>query len=159
MTSEAGLISDLRNKFPESDRVEWNFDDDNFDCLNKADLLISDFSGVIFDFALVFEKPVIYTEWSFNKDPYDAGWLEEEPWTFSILPQIGMELSPGNFANLKEMIQACLTDQRYRAGREKAKAETWAHVGKGVENFADYLIAKNEELKKAQSEKESAVSG
>ena len=141
-TSEADLLQTLQRQFPDSEQIEWNFDDDNFDALNKSDLLISDFSGVIFDFALVFEKPVIYTEWAFNKDPYDAGWLEEKPWTFSILPEIGMELNPDNFDNLKDMIRICLTDKRYEAGREKAKAETWTHIGKSVETFADYLISK-----------------
>ena len=34
----------------------------NIDVLNEADILISDFSGVVFDFSLVFNKPVIYTE-------------------------------------------------------------------------------------------------
>ena len=29
------------------------FDNDNFDILNRADLLISDFSGVIFDFGII----------------------------------------------------------------------------------------------------------
>ena len=53
-----------------------------------------------------------------------------------------MELNPDNFDNLKEMIRTCLTDKRYETGREKAKAETWTHIGKGVETFADYLISK-----------------
>ena len=151
-SSEVDLIASLQAKYPSSDQIEWNFDDDNFDALNKSDLLISDFSGVIFDFALVFEKPVIYTAWAFDKDPYDAGWLEEEPWTLSILPKIGMELNPDNFDHLREMIQTCMTDERFKAGREKARSETWTHIGKGVETFADYLIQKKEELNKEESE-------
>ena len=46
------------NEYPESDRLEWNRDTDNFNVLNRSDILISDFSGVIFDFSLVYDKPV-----------------------------------------------------------------------------------------------------
>ena len=49
--SEKEMLDSLMSKYPD---LEWNFDNDNFDILNRADLLISDFSGVIFDFALVF---------------------------------------------------------------------------------------------------------
>ena len=49
-TSEKDLIDRLMKQFPESDRLRWNRDSDNFDVLNEADILISDFSGVIFDF-------------------------------------------------------------------------------------------------------------
>ncbi|MBQ6644277.1 MAG: CDP-glycerol glycerophosphotransferase family protein, partial [Saccharopolyspora sp.] len=57
MTSEKELIDRLREKFPESEKLEWNFDNDNFDVLYRSDLLISDYSGVVFDFTLVFDRP------------------------------------------------------------------------------------------------------
>ncbi len=48
-TSEKELIDRLMRDYPS---LEWNQDIDNFDVLNRSDILISDFSGVIFDFAL-----------------------------------------------------------------------------------------------------------
>ena len=63
--------------YPESDRLEWNRDTDNFEVLRRSDIMISDFSGVIFDFALVYDKPVIYADTEFDKSPYDAWWLDK----------------------------------------------------------------------------------
>jgi len=80
MTSEKALIDRLRRQFPENEKLEWNFDHDNFDALYRSDLLISDYSSVVFDFALIFDRPVIYADVSFDQDPYDAGWLDEDMW-------------------------------------------------------------------------------
>ena len=74
--SESTLIENLMTQYPESDQIEWNRDNDNFDVLNRADIMISDFSGVIFDFALVYDKPIIYAETEFDSSPYDAWWLD-----------------------------------------------------------------------------------
>lgn len=42
-------------------------------------------SGVIFDFALVYDKPIIYTDTKFDISPYDAWWLDKEIWTTDAL--------------------------------------------------------------------------
>lgn len=138
-TSEKILMDSLQQQYPASDQLEWNRDRDNFDVLNRADVLISDFSGVIFDYALVFDKPVIYTDTEFDKGPYDAWWLDEEPWVFRILPILGQKLDENNLSNVKELIDTCLSDNKYATGRNLARQETWVHQGEGARRVADYI--------------------
>ena len=139
MTSEKELIARLREKFPENEKLEWNFDNDNFDVLSRSDLLISDYSGVIFDFALVFDRPVIYADVSFDFEPYDAGWLGNEMWTFRALPKVGMRLTQENAGRLPELIEESLRSQAFAEGRKEAAAETWVNPGKSIPAIADYL--------------------
>jgi len=138
-TSEKDLMDRLQQQYPVSHQLEWNRDRDNFDVLSRADILISDFSGVIFDYALVFDKPVIYTDTEFDKGPYDAWWLEEEPWVFRILPSLGQKLDANNLSNVKEVIDTCLSDNKYAAGRNLARQETWVYQGEGARRVADYI--------------------
>ena len=147
MTSEKELIDRLQAQFPASGELEWNFDTDNFDVLNRADILISDFSGVMFDFTLVFDKPIIYADVSFDKGPYDASWLDEELWTLTVLPRLGRQLTPENADQIGALIGECLNAPEFEAGREQARQETWAHIGRSVQETADYLTAKEESLK------------
>ena len=133
-------------KFPNSDKLEWNRDSDNFEVLRRSDILISDFSGVTFDFSLIYDKPVIYTDPNFNLAPYDAWFLDYPLWTLSALPRIGQELKQENMENLKELICACLEDERYARGRQEVREETWAYAGEGAVRTAQYLIGKYEEL-------------
>ncbi|MBQ6293280.1 MAG: CDP-glycerol glycerophosphotransferase family protein [Lachnospiraceae bacterium] len=145
-TAEKDLMDKLMKEFPNSDRLEWNRDNDNFEVLRRSDILISDFSGVIFDYALVFGRPVIYADTSFDKSPYDACWLDEELWTFTTLPKIGKKLSPEMFPEMKSLIDGMLNDPQYREAIETAKAETWEHIGESAALTADYLIRKRESL-------------
>ncbi len=145
-TSEKELMEKLMQEYPESDRLEWNRDTDNFDVLRRSDILVSDFSGVVFDFALVYDKPIIYTKPEFDKSPYDVWWLDADPWTVSTLPKLGRELTPEAMENMGELIESCLTDPRYAKGRECAREETWVHRGEGALRAVDYLLSKQKEL-------------
>ena len=149
--SEKALLDNLMNKYPDSERLQWNRDNDNFEVLKKADILISDFSGVMFDFALVYDKPIIYTDTGFDKGPYDAWWLDEPLWIFEVLPAIGKELNTENMHDLKNMIDECLSDQKYAEGRDRARKDTWAHQGESAERTADFLINKYLEIKNAEA--------
>ncbi|MBQ9861296.1 MAG: CDP-glycerol glycerophosphotransferase family protein [Clostridia bacterium] len=150
--SEAELLDKLMKEYPESDQLEWNRDTDNFEVLRRSDILISDFSGVVFDFSLIYDKPVIYTDPNFNLAPYDAWFLDHRLWTFSALPRIGQELNMENLDNIKELIDACLEDPRYAQGRQEVRNETWAYPGEGAVRAADYLMAKYASLTETKNE-------
>ena len=145
-TSEKEMLDKLMAQYPDSAQLEWNRDNDNFDVLNRSDILISDFSGVIFDFVLIYDKPVIYTDPRIDVSVYDAWWLDYPLWTMSALPRIGEELNNDNMDSLKNLIDDCLADPRYAEGRRCVKEETWANVGSGARAVADYLIQKLNEL-------------
>ena len=150
--SETELMEKLMKEYPESDQLEWNRDMDNFEVLRRSDILISDFSGVVFDFALIYDKPIIYTNPNFDLSPYDAWWLKEPLWTLSALPRLGYELTEASMENMTELIDSCLTDTRFAEGRRSVKEETWAHCTQGAVRVADYLVRKYEELTSMEKE-------
>lgn len=145
-TSEKDMLEKLMNEYPESEQLEWNRDTDNFEVLRRSDILISDFSGVIFDFVLIHNKPVIYTNPNFDLGVYDAWWLKTPLWTLSALPRIGCELTEESMNNIKDVIDTCLTDSHYSEGIQTVKSETWANIGNSATLVADYLIKKYDEI-------------
>ena len=151
-TSEKELIDSLMERYPDSDRLSWNRDNDNYSVLKRADILISDFSGVIFDFSLVYDKPVIYADTEFDRGPYDIWWLDTPYWTFTALPRIGEKLTPDNLSSLKGLIDRCLTDPKYAAGRCEVRAETWEHPGEGARRAVDYLQSRYEAITSQRNE-------
>ncbi len=140
--SETELMDKLMAQYPASDQLEWNRDNDNFDVLRRSDILISDFSGVIFDFTLIYDKPVIYTDPQFDVSLYDAWWLDTPLWTTSALPRLGCQLTAENMGDLKTLIDTLIDDPRYADSRREVKAETWVHAGEGAVRVADWLTAK-----------------
>jgi len=148
--SEKKLLDKLSADYPDSERISWNYDANNYEVLKKSDIMISDFSGVIFEFALIYDKPVIYTNTEFDKSPYDAWWLDDELWTFKALPMLGAELSEDTMKQLPSIIEDCLENTKYAENRRILRSETWANFGHGAESTVDYLVGKYAELTKKE---------
>ena len=160
-SAEKDLIDRLMTKYNDKDKVEWNRDNDNFEVLRSSDVLISDFSGVLFDFSLVFDKPVIYTKSRFDNSPYDAYWIDDPLWTFEILPDLGLELNDDNAGEIKTLIDRCIEDPSFAAGRDKARSETWMHMGEGATRSVDFVLKKYNDVlsaKRAEEKKNKQVS-
>ena len=156
-TAEKEYLEGLMTKYGEGSGVTWNRDNDNFEILKKADIMISDFSGVMFDFALVFDKPIIYADTSFDASVYDQAWLDEELWTFRILPKLGMKLSEDQFDHMKDVIDTCLNDETFKTGREEARTESWFYIGESVKRTVDYLEDKLNALNAPEQEEKQSV--
>ena len=144
VTSEKEMLDGLKEKYPQ---IEWNFDNDNFNILNRADLLISDFSGVIYDFSLILNKPVIYADTDFDTLPYDADWLDEKIWSLRVLPKIGTKLEEKDFPDLKNVIENTLKSKELEKGRKEVKEECWCFENESAGKTVDYIIEKSKELK------------
>ena len=144
VTSEKEMLDGLKEKYPQ---IEWNFDNDNFNILNRADLLISDFSGVIYDFSLILNKPVIYADTDFDTLPYDADWLDEKIWSLRVLPKIGTKLEEKDFPDLKNVIENTLKSKKLEKGRKEVKEECWCFENESAGKTVDYIIEKSKELK------------
>jgi len=144
--TEMDMLQPILDAFPASDQLEWNTDLDNFDVMNRSDILISDFSGTIYEFSLAFDKPVICVDTKFDDSPYDAWWLDTPRWSTTAIPRLGQILTEENMENLKNMIDDCLHDEKYRKLRREVSAETWVYPGEGAVRVADYLEDKYHEL-------------
>ena len=144
--SDPGMVEKIMEQFPANENLTWDRNSDNFDSLMAGDILISDFSGIIFDFTLAFDKPILYADTSFDPGCYDYYWLDDKPWTLRILPYLGEQLSDTNLKDIKVLIDRVLEDPKFKAGRDKARAETWVHMGEGAERTVDFIINKYEEI-------------
>lgn len=146
LTSEKDVLDALRKEYPDSVDLEWNYDNDNFEVLRRADLMITDFSGIIFDYSLVFGKPIIYADTSFDSAPYDAAWIDEPLWRFEVLKNLGESLREEDFPRMKELIDSLLQKGQKSEARDQVREEAWQYVGQSAERTVDYMIGKYEEL-------------
>jgi hypothetical protein len=148
--SEPEVLERLTGEFPESENWHWNYDNDNFDVLNKSDIMITDFSGIIFEYALLFDRPVIYTSAQIDYSVYDSCWIEEPSWRQKILSEIGVEMKMENIGDISSIIRDAMSSDSMQKGRQKAALEAWMNRGHAAEATADYLIQKLEQLKKEE---------
>ncbi len=145
-TAEPELIRSLQSKYPESDRFHWNTDSDNFNVLSNSDILISDFSGVICDYAFIFERPVLYSGDMPDRAKQDEAWLDEPYWGTKMLPQIGMELKDDDLPSVGEIVRKLINSDDYRASIRAVRDVYWQNRGKSSEKVVDYILNKVKEL-------------
>jgi hypothetical protein len=142
--SEASMLEALSAKYRDAANLEWDYERENIYSLVKADIMISDFSGIIFDYVFLCDKPVMYVKQGIDLRPYDADDLGEnavnELWQFRTLEQVGVELKEEYFERIEEVIQNISDNTELRQARKKAREEAWQHQGEAGKHIADFMI-------------------
>lgn len=133
---EKDMIEKLKNKYKDNSNLEWDFNRDNIYSLSKADVMLSDFSGVIFDYVFLFNKPTIIPSFTFDKRGYDAIELKGETWTLKTLPKITVSLDENNFANIADILNDTITNTSLKDNIIKAKDEAYKCRGEAARNGA-----------------------
>ena len=147
--SEADMLDRLEKRYKDSKNVEWDYNRDNIYAMKKADIMISDFSGIIFDYAFLCDKPVMYVNADMDLRPYDAYDLQKELWQFAMLKKIGIKLDEADFPAIKDVIQNASDSPALAAARKEAKATAWMYEGKAGANIVDFMIETVNALKAA----------
>ena len=147
MLKQDGIkICRLEKKFPNSESWHWNYDNENFEALKQSNIMITDYSGVIFDYTFVFDGPVIYTDIDMDYSPYDSWWLDYTLWRVEVLPVLGHRLGKEDVPKIKEVIDTTINDAKNKAGREKARNEAWMYRGESAVKTVDFLLSKLDSL-------------
>lgn len=147
--SEKEMLEKLEKKYSENKNITWDYERNNIYSMKKSDIMISDFSGIIFDYTFLCDKPVMYVNASMDFRPYDAYDIEKgkNTWTFNTLKKIGIELKEEQFDNIKEIIQNASDSEELSKTRTNAKSEAWMNIGYAGKNIADFMINKLNNLK------------
>lgn len=102
-------------------------------------ILLGFIGAGMFDFALVFDRPVIYAEYELDKSVYDACWIEHPLWQEKIFPMLGTPLKESDFNKLKDIIESAISSEKYAVARSRAKAEAWMYIGESAKRTVDFL--------------------
>jgi len=136
---EKEMIEGLKKRYQNNSNLTFDTSSDNYPSLSTADIMISDFSGIIFDYTLIFDKPVLYLSQGFDNRIYDAYDIPYELWQFESLRSFGIELKEEDLPNICSMIRSASDSRELSEARAKARSECWANPGRSAAAIADYL--------------------
>lgn len=148
--SEKEMLDRLEARYKDNANIVWDYERDNIYSLKKADIMISDFSGIIFDYTFLCDKPVIYVADNIDLRPYDAYDLGKELWQFETLKKMGIKLDENNFENIAEVIKNASDSKELSEQRKIAKETAWMNIGNAGKNIVDFMIQKEESLSKKE---------
>lgn len=143
---EAELIEKIKSEVNFFRNVEWDFDTDSLQSMQRADLLISDTSSVRVDFLFLYQKPIITLEMPFeNMTEFEIVDLGES-WKEQELRLLGYTLGKDHIEELPIIVRetiATKTPEKIIAFREK---NVYNYKCSG-EVIAKYLIENGRQLK------------
>ena len=153
--SEPDMLERLQNRYKEAKNVEWDSERDNIYAMKRADMMISDFSGIVYDYTFLCDKPVMYANAEMDTMPYDIYDTGHEPWAVSTLHKIGIPIKEEDFPNIAEIIRKASDSPNLAQLRAYYKSEAWQHIGEAAKLTADYMIATMNTLEAQAAEKDA----
>ena len=122
--------------------VEWDRNPDGFSSLSRASLMVSDVSGVIFDFAFVFLRPVISVGNGPLKEGFEAWEIPHEAWEMKALDQISRRVPAGNESGIPAVVEEMLGDLTTQTEViRRVRDENVVNFGHAGGPIADALVA------------------
>ena len=104
-TSNPTLLKDLKKQFANSDLVTWDHDPDGMQAMLNADLMVSDLSGIIFDFAFLCQKPIICIESDINTQGTEIQVVGlKNLWEIKIRKLLGKVITENELHQLGEIV-------------------------------------------------------
>lgn len=146
--SETEMLKKIEDKYKNIKNVTWDTNREGIYSLKKADLMITDFSAIIWDYTFLCDKPVMYANTKMDLGPYDAYYLDHEIWQFSTVKKIGIEIKEEDFENIKQVIENASDSPKLAEARKKAKEEAWMYIGEAGKRTVDWMIKKLSDLEK-----------
>lgn len=141
--SEPEMLEKLTTLYKNYENISWDYEKDNMIAMTKSNIMISDFSGIIFDYAFLFNNPILYVDVNFDKTPYDMDDIPGEAWQFTTLKKIGVQIQEEDFTSIKNVIEKAINNKNLTYARENAKNEAWMFRGESCTKVVDFLLSKS----------------
>lgn len=143
--SDVKLMEQMEIELSGYSNIAWDRNPDGFDSLSRASVMVSDYSTVIFDFALVFSRPVI-TLYDDNRDPggFEAFDLPHTRWDTTVLKDIGIPLTSPDLEGLPDIVRKLNTEKDWAARIRHIRDSSIANFGHAAGPVVDTILALTE---------------
>lgn len=112
-TSEKELMDKIKKELERYPQISWDRAPSGQKAMLESDILVSDLSGIVFDYAFGLEKPVITVSFDLDLRGYDGNDLPWQPWEVDILPKLGGQLKAGELDKLPALVNSLLGDSSF----------------------------------------------
>jgi len=138
--SEKKMLDELQNMFNDSADLVWDNAPDGLVSMRKADIMISDFSGIVFDFIFLFQKTVITFKAQYDRKGKDSMDYDRDPWNIRTLDVIGKTCEEKDLQNITEIVDELVTSKIDEKMIGSLRIDMDCAPGKAGENCADIIV-------------------
>ena len=150
---EIEILNKLENKYSHINNFILDKSSSGLEAMFKSDIMISDFSGIIFDYIFLFSKPVIVTDFELDYRKYDMNYLDSKSSTLMKLikeNKIGYRLKDNEHENISEIVKKSLFENPYKDFVEELKKTIYCYPGESGKRGADFLETELKKINKLE---------
>ena len=149
--SEEEMLNNLREEVKHYPNLQWDSESDGgIGSMARADLMVSDLSGAVFDFAFLFEKPVITMEYDLNWVGLEGSDLPWDPWEITVLNTIGQQIGEKDLDNIPEIIEREIGKNDKKQTIRQLRDESVANFACAADSVANELLHIRDEIQNNQ---------
>jgi hypothetical protein len=143
-TAEPELLAKLQKETGAWPNLRWDDASGPLVAMQGADILVSDISGIIFDYCFLTERPVVTLDFTPEKRGFEASDLPYEPWELRVLDLVGRKIGEADFDRLPEIVAREAGDssrrEQIRALREEFVVNFGHAAGPVVDEIVEILV-------------------
>ncbi len=134
------LIKNIETQFKNEPRITIDRNPLGTESMAKADLMIGDLSGVFWDFAFLYSKPILLLKTEFDSiEGFEGSELDYEMWEMRERPRLGKIFDENDIDNISNIVNDLLTNPPSMQ-LEELKNESVYNFGKAGEIAAEQIL-------------------
>jgi len=137
---EKPMLDKLIEKYKDNPNIEWDYNHENIYSLARSDVMISDFSGIIYDFVFLFDRPVMVNIQNLDFRRLDAHTIQQEPYYYQAFRKIGVELDGAKLDSIREAIAGLSQNIELQKSRQEVKELMWQYQGESEKRIVDFMV-------------------
>jgi CDP-glycerol glycerophosphotransferase (TagB/SpsB family) len=102
--------------------------------------MISDFSGIIYDYVFLFDRPVLVNIQNLDFRRLDAHNVKQEPYYYQSFKKIGVELDGSKLESIDKTITDLIHNNELRENRSEVKKTLWQYQNEAGKRVVDFMI-------------------
>ena len=120
--------------------LSWDDAPDAFGSMRRASVLVSDLSGIVFDFAFVFGKPIAVVRFEYDETGMEASDLRGPLWEVDAVGKIGLSVDEAEIASLPQRVRELAGSQELRESIQAVKEQGLFHPGEAARTAARQIL-------------------
>lgn len=139
--AEADFINQCKRETSKYSNVVWDSETIGTKSMKVSDILISDTSSIRFDYAFLYEKPVLTLDIPSEKQLEYEGQFMSEVWTDSVAIRLGRVVGHKDIDNIVDIIKEMLSEVHVKEGLRLCRDETITNLGTSAKAIVDGLLS------------------
>jgi hypothetical protein len=126
------VIEKIEKQFAKHPRFQIDRTPSPEKSMQECDLMISDISGIIWDYVFLFEKPLLIVNTPINLKGFEGSELDHLMWELKMLSKEEISFRPSDLENLEQKIEMVLNQNPMSTYFKKIKEESvynWGRAG------------------------------